>query len=281
MMAECVPEVGDFKKAFEALSNAQDGVLYAKDPLLIHTKGAPPGFSKVTLGGYDIQSTFGFVGSRRPTKRGVLEYDCFMGLYEVTQLEYFNWYKTLDRTAQARHLPKDRDGKALWNTSETSGIEEPEKERLNHPVVGVDLISAMAYALFRGARIPTELEWCAMAGGPQSLTYPYGKEFKSELCNGGPAGKKDTMPVGSYPDGRGPFGNYDVSGNVAEWTASYEDGKPVDPAMVSREWSIVVRGGSFTESENDLSNGWVWLRQGHQDRDINTGFRLAMTAPNK
>jgi hypothetical protein len=68
---------------------------------------------------------------------------------------------------------------------------------------------------------------------------------------------------------------------VAEWTVSYEDGKPVDPAMVSREWSIVVRGGSFTESENDLSNVWVWLRQGHQDRDINTGFRLAMTAPNK
>jgi formylglycine-generating enzyme required for sulfatase activity len=280
-IADSLSEVVDFKAAFAAREEAREALLFAKDPLLVFTKGAPSGFARVPFGGYDVQSTSGFSSGRRPARRINLERDVFLGLREVTQGEYFEWFKTLGRPDQMRHVPKDRQGKALWVLNESTGIEQPAPDRLNHPVVGVDLISALAYATSKGARLPTEEEWSAMAGGPDGLNYPYGKEFNAELCNGGPSGKKDTVPVGSYPEGRGPFGHYDVSGNVAEWTQSYEDGKPVDGNAVSRDLSVVVRGGSFQESAQDLSNGWVWLRQGHQDRDINTGFRLAITGSSR
>lgn len=273
-----LPEARSYAKAHAAHGDAKDELSFAKDPLKVWTKGAPEGYARVPFGAYDILSTSGFTGSRRPSRRVNLDRDVYIALREVTNGEYFEWIQGLDKAGRERHTPKDRAGKSLWKFDETVGMEVPDKERRDHPVAGVDLGSALAYAAFRGARLPTEAEWCAMAGGPQSLKYPWGGEFKSEYCNGFAHGKKDTLPVGSFPDGRGPFGHYDVAGNVAEWTMSYEDGTQLDPANLSRALTVVVRGGSFLEHPEDVSNGWVWLRQAHHDRDVNTGIRLAISS---
>ena len=48
----------------------------------------------------------------------------------------------------------------------------------------------------------------------------------------------DLAPAGSRPDCRSPFGVYDMSGNVAEWTAEVADGS-----------SRYVAGGDWSGSE--------------------------------
>ena len=115
---------------------------------------------------------------------------------------------------------------------------EPPVGKEDHPVVYVDLEDARAYAEWAGKRLPTEEEWQHAAQGPKRLKYPWGNEWNADLCNG--ANGKDTTSVHEYPEGRSPFGCYDMCGNTWEWTESERtDG---------RTHFCVVRGGSYFEA---------------------------------
>lgn len=108
---------------------------------------------------------------------------------------------------------------------------------LDHPVVYVDLEDARAYAAWAGKRLPTEEEWQYAAQGPEGLRYPWGNEMKPKVCNGGEYG--GTTPVKEFPNGRSPFGCYDMCGNTWEWTESERsDG-------INR--FAMIRGGSYYE----------------------------------
>jgi len=114
-----------------------------------------------------------------------------------------------------------------------SGAPPPGKE--DHPVVYVDLDDARAYAKWAGKRLPTEEEWQYAAEGPEALRYPWGHEMKQGACNAGQTG--DTTSVTAFPQGRSPFGCYDMCGNVWEWTESERsDG---------RTRFCIIRGGSY------------------------------------
>ncbi len=105
----------------------------------------------------------------------------------------------------------------------------------DHPVVYVDLDDARAYARWAGKRLPTEEEWQYAAQGPDGRIYPWGNEMQPGRCNGGETGS--TTPVKAYPDGRSPFGCYDMCGNVWHWTESERtDG---------RTRFCIIRGGAF------------------------------------
>lgn len=115
----------------------------------------------------------------------------------------------------------------------------------NHPVVNVSLADANEYANWKGKRIPTFLEWEKAARGTDGRTYPWGDEFDHTKLNCGPiAGLRDTYkgkqgiyytempdgymreegtiykttPVDAHPDGKSPYGVWDMCGNVSEWT---------------------------------------------------------------
>lgn len=113
----------------------------------------------------------------------------------------------------ARYHPRDaRNFLRHWvNGKPAPGTED-------HPVVWVDLEDARAYARWAGKRLPTEDEWQYAAQGPGGLLYPWGDSMEPGRCNDGAS--PGTTPVFAFPNGRSPFGCWDLCGNVWEWTES-------------------------------------------------------------
>lgn len=115
---------------------------------------------------------------------------------------------------------------------------KPPAGRLAHPVVLVSHADAQAYAAWLSARLdatwrlPTELEWEKAARGTDGRWFPWGNTWNPRLANTHDLGPLDTLPVGTFPAGKSPFGMLDAAGQVFEWTA--------DTAGQGR---VVVKGG--------------------------------------
>ena len=97
----------------------------------------------------------------------------------------------------------------------------------DQPVVGVSFLDAVAYCEFRGKRLPREAEWERAARGDDERSFAWGnqKPTLNLACYGRKPGTPGatTSPVGSHPDGAGPYGHLDLTGNVWEWTADVYD----------------------------------------------------------
>ena len=132
-------------------------------------------------------------------------------------------------------------------------------EDLNTPICFVSHPDAEAYSRWAGLRLMTEGEYHRAARGDSDRTFPWGDDWKPDLCNSLEYTKMDrAMPVGSFAEGA-VNGIFDLAGNVWEWTSSkytkFEDYKPLkvkngrdsieglagfDPVM------RVLAGGAFT-----------------------------------
>ncbi|KXJ98349.1 MAG: Serine/threonine-protein kinase pkn1 [Nitrospira sp. OLB3] len=154
---------------------------------------------------------------------------------------------------------------------------KPPGGKEDHPVVYVSLDDARAYAQWAGKAIPTEEQWQYAAQGPAALKYPWGEVMEPGRCNGGETGT--TTSVTAFPNGRSPFGCYDMCGNVWEWTESERtDG---------RTRFCMVRGGSHYTAQGshwymdggprptDFSAKFLLLWPG-LDRCATIGFRCAV-----
>ena len=167
----------------------------------------------------------------------------YMDKYPVTNEQYCLF---LNETNPSK---KDRE---KW--IELSGSFEKEKCRIipegklytvepgfeRYPVIYVTWYGAAEYADWAGKRLPTEKEWEKAARGPEGLKYPWGNEWKEEVCNSKESGIGMTIKVDQFPGGKSIYGCFDMAGNVWEWTAS-KYGKS----------TYTVRGGAWYSTLDD------------------------------
>jgi formylglycine-generating enzyme required for sulfatase activity len=132
----------------------------------------------------------------------------------------------------------------------------------DQPVVGVSWYEADAFARFSGMRLPGESEWERAARGDEGRRYPWGDEWQPSFAahRGGP---RHTLPVGSFPQNKSPWGALDCAGNVWEWCAD-----ELAPGLKS------ARGGAWNAHPPQLrsANRNAWPPDA---RFSNLGFRLA------
>jgi formylglycine-generating enzyme required for sulfatase activity len=131
---------------------------------------------------------------------------------EVTQAAY----------AECVHAGKCKAPDALASSALVYGHPEAFR-KADKPVVGVSWFDASDYCAFRGRRLPREAEWERAARGADGRRYVWGDEAPDPKRYGVFGGRLCTEPVGSYPEGRGPYGHLDLAGNAWEWVVDQYD----------------------------------------------------------
>lgn len=204
--------------------------LYAEESRL----GSEPNEMVLIPAGEFIMGSDGRLPDEGPQHKVTLP--AFMiDIYEVTNLQYKAFIDATGRKSPThfknRTYPK---GKA------------------DHPVTFVSWDDADAYCQWAGKRLPTDQEWEKAARGTDGRWFPWGNEFGLEHANTPQRWRElgafgDTAPVGAFASGKSPYGLYDMSGNVWEWTASWYKAYPgnTTPSESYGERYKVLKGGSW------------------------------------
>lgn len=147
----------------------------------------------------------------------------------------------------------------------------PPPGRADHPVVLVSHADATAYAAWLSIetgevwRLPSEKEWEKAVRGTDGRLFPWGDTFDAARLNSHDSGPFDTLPVGTYPAGAGPFGLLDGAGQVFEWTAT--------PAPGGRYF---VKGGSWDDRGCGVCRPAARHGRPAALKHILVGFRLVL-----
>lgn len=156
----------------------------------------------------------------------------YLDKFEITNVQYLRFAQET-----GRRLPDHL----------RSGVIPPGRE--DHPVIYVNWYDANDYCHWVGKRLSTEIEWEKGARGTDGRAFPWGNEFDAKKANVPQLGLRSTTPVGSFPEGKSPYGIYDMAGNVWEWTDSWYKAYPGNkrPTENYGERYRVVKGGSWID----------------------------------
>lgn len=133
----------------------------------------------------------------------------------------------------------------------------------DQPINCVSWYLAFAFCAWDGGRLPTEAEWnYAAAAGNEQRLYPWGDDAPDDTraVFGCPSDMTTcTIPgVGSRPDGKGKWGQMDLSGSMAEWSLDYFGVPPTgcdDDCALLEDGDLgrVLRGGDFTRPAEEIT----------------------------
>ena len=222
--------------------------------------------------------------------------DCLENFESECQLSWFIVVEPVHQVdLDAFYIDVYEVTNALYEVCEDQGVCDPPQSlssnnRLdyygnpqfgNYPVINVDWNQARTYCEWRGARLPTEAEWEKAARGTDGRMYPWGEGLDESLANfhwsiG------DTTEVGSYENGKSPYGLYDMAGNVWEWVNSLDMPYPYSATdgreSLAAAGHRIMRGGGWgADGDISVSTSYRLTREPtHTNIDI--GFRCAMGA---
>ncbi len=125
------------------------------------------------------------------------------------------------------------------------------------PVVGVNWHDVQKFLTWlnkktgESFRLPTEAEWEKAARGNDGREYPWGNEWDSAKANTSESRLKRLTPVNNYPQGRSPYGCFDMAGNAYDWCndwfhpETYRHSPRTNPQGAITGRRKTVRGGSW------------------------------------
>lgn len=151
-------------------------------------------------------------------------------------------------------------------------------DKMDMPVVHVAYADAVAYAAWKGGRLPSEKEWeYAARGGLDGATYEWGETPPQNgtprantwqgvfpVIDKGEDGFMGAAPTGQYAANG--YGLYDMTGNVWEWVADQNKARNMG----------LIKGGSFLCADNFCRRYRPAAKQ-PQELDFSTnhiGFRV-------
>lgn len=147
--------------------------------------------------------------------------------------------------------------------SQTHNNYEVERDYEEYPVIYVTWHGAAAYARWAGKRLPSEQEWEKAARGSDGLIYPWGNTFEKGYCNSSESGLLHTSKVTEFPQGKSPYGCWDMAGNVFEWTNSIARDRGNKYALRGGSWfsdSYNCRCAFRNESQPNFMNAYIGFR---------------------
>jgi formylglycine-generating enzyme required for sulfatase activity len=153
-------------------------------------------------------------------------------------------------------------------------IRSAAEQKPEHPAAAVTWHDAIAYATWRGKRLPTVLEWERAARGTDGRSFPWGNEFDPSRCNSVESNRGQTTAVRAHPAGCSPVGCYDMAGNVFEWLQDWSPTPRHSPLPNSEKAN---RGGSYRRQAADLM---CWYEESDPPwmTLADVGFRCAWTS---
>jgi len=193
-------------------------------------------------------------------------------LHETPQFDLFvpSFYMsvfTVTNEQFARFLSERQPSPALFDlwVYSTAYIIKPDGESRDyrvdrgferHPAVHVTWFGADAYCRWAKLRLPTEVEWEKTARGTDARLFPWGNEWHDDYLRwnrGSRPENEPTAPVEAYPEGRSPYGIFQMAGNVAEWCEDwYQPNAYTEHALGNRRSppsgdERVLRGGTCVQ----------------------------------